>query len=100
MGNEANDMRTFAENLWRYYIADKVKEMMLSPYPMWKSYRAEVISVNNDNTMTVQAPFDAQISLPYVGSAANLTQGDQCIVLVIGDAINSIIIGDSTLSNL
>lgn len=104
MGNEANDMRTFAENLWRYYIADKVKEMMLSPYPMWKSYRAEVISVNNDNTMTVQAPFDAQIRLPYLPSAAGLkgrqgnSRGDQCAVLVVGDAVNSCVIGKGDLT--
>lgn len=93
-------MREFAENLWRFYIEDKVRSMMESPYPMWKSYRAKVISVNGDNTMTVQAPFDQQVTIPYVSSAASLSAGDQCTVLIIGSAVNSVVIGDGKLSNL
>ncbi len=63
------------------------------------SYRAQVVSVDsNTKTMVVQRPFDNQITLPYSDSANNLQAGDECVVFVLGDSVNSVVVTDGKLN--
>ncbi len=96
----ANDaMREMVQNIWRQYILPKTKELF-ADMGVLRTYRAKVVAVGADNQFTIQAPFEDAHTLPGVGSAASLEPGDECTVLVIGDPINSIVLGDGTLSNL
>lgn len=93
--NEA--MLEMAKNLWNNYFQQKVTEMMAMSL---RFYRARVITAPSNGKIVVQQPFDVEQTLPYVSSAASLTAGQECIVLVLGSTINSIVIGDGMLTNL
>lgn len=98
MKNQNECMCEFADNLadyiWKKHIAPKMAKNL-------QFYRAVVTNAASGGKIKVQRPFDSQIvALPYVGSAAGLIAGNQCIVLVLGSQSNSIVIGDGTLSNL
>ena len=86
-----------ADSIGRY-----VMERFVKPYLSTgvRYYRAAVTVAATNGKITVQRPFDDPVALPYVGSAAGLTVGSQCVVLVLGDASNSIVLGDGNLSNL
>lgn len=91
-------MCEFADNLadyiWKKHISPKLARSV-------EFYRATVKGAADGGKIRVQRPFDNQIvALPYVGSAAGLNSGQQCVVLVLGSQSNSIVIGDGTLSNL
>lgn len=98
MTQNANDaFLDMCQNMWNGFFRYKVQEVMNSTL---RFYRARVITAPSNGQIVVQQPFDVQQTMPYVGSAASLTAGQECIVLVLGDAVNSIVIGDGTLSNL
>lgn len=94
----SESMCEFADNLaeyiWNKHIAPKMSKNL-------QFYRAVVTNAPSGGKIKVQRPFDSQIvALPYVGSAAGLTAGEQCTVLMLGSQSNSIVIGDGKLSNL
>lgn len=95
--NDNEAMRELAENMWRYYFREKVREESSMSLQF---YRAQVVTNNGNGTLSIQKPFDAVQTLPCVTSASALEAGDQCVVLVLGNAINSIVIGDGQLKNL
>ena len=98
VGNE--EFEVFASKIGEYIMQNYVLPW-LRTHGVVQSYRAQVVSVDTDaGTMTVQRPFDNAVTLPYCPGAAGLTAGDQCTVLVLGDAINSIVISDGKLSTL
>lgn len=97
MQNTNDAMLEMAGNLWERFFKYKVRDMLGATL---RFYRAQVVSAAADGKIAVREPFEPVHELPYVGSAADLQAGQQCIVLVLGDAINSIVIGDGTLSNL
>ena len=98
MNNENESIKTLASNLWNNFIKDRVKTMHKDNV---RYFRATVVGVANNGTMQVQKPFDNTImTLPYVTSAGSLTAGSQCVVLVLGDYSNAIVLGDGKLSNL
>ena len=79
--------------VWKKYI-----EPRLSLYLSY--YRAQVTAAAADGKITVQRPYDTAVSIPYVGSAAGLAVGEECVVLVFGDASNAICLGRGDLANL
>lgn len=98
MGNE--EFEVFAKKMGEYIMESYVLPW-LRTHGVVQCYRATVVSVDSvAGTMTVQRPFDNAITIPYCPGAAGLTAGDQCTVLVLGDAINSIVISDGKLSTL
>lgn len=97
MPNDA--MLEMVQNIWKQYILPKTKGLF-SDMGVLRVYRAKVVAPPANNLITVQAPFQDPQSLPYVGSAASLTTGDECSVLIIGNPINSVVLGNGTLSNL
>lgn len=83
-----------AEYMWEKHFMPKITTML-------RFFRAEVVKSASNGKIQIKKPLDDTIlSLPYVGSAAALSAGSQCTVLVLGSYSNSIIIGDGTLSNL
>lgn len=93
-------METFeslADRIGKYVIEKYVKprEALTVRY-----FRATVTAPAADGKITVQRPFDTPMALPYVSSAAELAEGEQCVVLVLGSMSNCIVLGDGTLSNL
>lgn len=90
-------------------FADKLCEYSMKAYAVpylerrgaVQSYRAKVISKNiSAQTMVVQRPYDNQITLPYADSAAYLSAGDECLVLIFGESSNAIVVSDGKLSSL
>lgn len=64
-------------------------------------YRAEVVTPAANGVIVVKRPMDnTQLSLPYTSAAANLTAGQQCIVLVLGDLSNAVVFSDGAMSNI
>lgn len=90
-------MLEMANNMWDRFFKYKVLDMMSSTV---KFYRAQVVSAPSDGKITIQEPFDHQHTIPCTASASSLRPGDQCVVLVFGNASNSIVIGDGKLSNI
>lgn len=98
MNNENESIKTLASNLWNNFIKDRVRDMHKDNV---RFFRATVVGAANNGTMQVQKPFDNTImTLPYVTSAGSMTVGTQCVVLVLGDYSNAIVLGDGKLSNL
>lgn len=96
--NQTGSMKAFADNIGRYIYDKFVAPKMANKVSY---FRAEVTATASGGKITVQRPFDTtSYALPYVGSAAGLAVGDQCIVMVLGSASNAIILGDGRLSNL
>lgn len=97
MPNENEEMLKFANNLGEYIWAKCIKPRMENAVTF---YRAKVTTAARSGKMGVTQPFSDEIQLPYVGSAANLTVGQQCVVVQFGSASNAVVLGDATLSNL
>ena len=98
MHSENENIRELAYNLWNNFIKPRVKKMQNDNV---RFFKAKVVTAASNGKITVQKPFDTgTMQLPYVTSAANLTVGSQCIVLVLGDYSNAIVLGNGTLSNL
>jgi hypothetical protein len=87
-----------ARNLWDKYIKHRVKETQKNTV---RYFRAKVTATAQNGKISVQKPFDTTtLNLPYVSSASGLAVNDECIVLVLGDYNNCIVLGDGKLSNL
>lgn len=90
-------IQIFADKIGQY-IMEKYIKPYLAGYVRF--YRATVTAAAADGKITVQRPYDNPIALPYVGSAAGLAVGQQCVVLQFGSASNGVILGDGQLTNL
>lgn len=99
--DENLEVRALADALWRYF-KPRVEEM-LGSYVSF--YRAQVTAAPSGGKITVRRPFDdTALSLPYVGSMASAAVGTQVVVAVFGkqkgNTMNSVVLGDGTLTNL
>ena len=98
MASREQEMQKFADQIGDYIWRRKI-EPKLNNY--LRFFRAQVVAPAANGLISVQKPFDSTtMNLPYVSSAENLAAGDQCVVLCLGSASNSIILGNGTLSNL
>lgn len=83
-------VKKLGEYVMRVFFLPWMKE-----HGVVQSYRAQVVSVDSGNRrMTVQRPFDSPVSLPYTDAAASLQAGDQCLVFVLGESSNAIVVAD------
>lgn len=96
MLNENAAMQELAENLWQMYFKGKVRD---GQRDVVRFYRAQVVANNGDGTLNVQEPFDNVHTILAVPAAAGLAAGDECVVAMLGDATNSIVIGSGTLQD-
>ena len=92
-----DNFEILADNIGKYVMEKYVKPYLALNVSF---FRAKVTGAASGGKITIQRPFDDPIALPYVGSAAGLTVGSQCVVLVLGSMSNAIILGDGKLSNL
>lgn len=92
------EMMELADNIGRY-VAEKFLQPKMQNSVSF--FMGQVCSAPSGGMMDVQKPFDTTIySLPFVPSAAGLSVGDKCTVLVFGSMTNAIILGDGALNNL
>lgn len=89
------DIQVIGDSIWTYIRDRYLKEYLANHV---RFYRAEVITAPTNGVIEVQRPFDTTISLPYAWTAASLTAGDQCLVLVLGGDSNAIVVSDGALS--
>ena len=92
-----SEMKSVADNIGKYVYLKHVEPKLAN---VVRFYIATVVEGASNGKITVERPMESsQIKLPYVPSAANLDQGDKCVVLTFGSMSNGIIVGDGTLSN-
>ena len=85
---------SFAQKLCEYCMKNYVLPWM-KEHGVVQSYRAQVVSVDHDTkTMVIQKPFDEEITLPFASGAQDLSANGQCLVFVLGEASNSIVVAD------
>lgn len=97
--NENATMAEFAEHLWRYYISQKVNQKFSDQVSF---YRAQVMQINSDGTITVQKPFDNPIKVSKINTLTELSVGEQIVVLVFGNGAraNHVAIGNGSMTNI
>ena len=90
-----NEMKSIADALWAYFL-----EKHLKPYlnDSMCYYQATVTTAPSAGLIGITRPFDVEIFIPYAWSAATLSVGDKCTVLVFGETSNAVAVGDGALS--
>lgn len=98
-GNLNADMKLIADSIGKYIMATYVEPRLAKSVSY---YRAQVVTpLNSAGKIEVRRPYDeTTLLLPCTGSAETLVAGEQCLVFVLGDASNSVIVGDGLLKNL
>ena len=87
-------MAEFADNLWENYIKTKYK---CESKDVLSFYRAEVVSNDGNNKLTIQRPFDNSYQVSCTNLMANATVGQQVIVLKFGNGTansNHLVVAD------
>ena len=92
---EENQMKILADALWGYF-SEKYLKPFLSDSVCY--FMATVTTAPAGGVIGIQRPFDNAVSLPYAWSASTLNVGDSCLVLMLGDMTNAIVIGKGDLS--
>ena len=98
MQDNTESIRDFAESLWQYFVP-KIEQRMANSV---RYYRAKVTANNGDGTLTIQRPYDNEITVPCVDSMKDTGVGAQVTVLVFGGTAlkNSIVVADGKVSEL
>jgi hypothetical protein len=91
-----NDMKELADALWGYFLEKHLKPYLSDSVCY---FMATVTTAPANGVIGIQRPFDDAINLPYAWSAANLRQGQTCLVIVFGDISNAIVIGAGDMSD-
>ena len=86
MANENAQLAEFADNLWKNFISRKHTE---SNRDVVRFYKAEVVSNDGNNLLTIQRPFDNSYQVPCTNGMAGATAGSQVIVLQFGNSTNN-----------
>lgn len=86
MANDNAMMAELAKNLWNNYMKDRVMEALTDSVSF---YRATVVTNNNDGTLTIQRPYDNQFSVKRTEGLADISAGDQVVVLRFGNGNNN-----------
>ena len=91
-GSELDAMAELVKQMWERYIRPRVMDELMKH--SLEGYKASVVSNNGDGTLTVVRPFDTQtMTLRCPPALANWAEeGDQVLVVSLGDASNSFIL--------
>lgn len=100
MNYEKGYFETFAQKLcdfaMRRYVIPYLRE-----HGVIQSYRATIMAKDTQNqTMTIQRPFDNPVQIPYSDGVSSLSVGDSCVVFVFGESSNSVVAADGKMSTL
>lgn len=86
MGNMNAQMAEFAGSLWENYIKQKHDEASAD---VLSYYRAEVVSNDGNNRLTIQKPFDDPYQVSCTDDMSEAVEGMQVIVLRFGNGTNN-----------
>lgn len=96
--NENEQMRVLAQQLWKNYMEPQIDRKLALTV---RYFRAQVVSNPGNNTLEVQRPGDSNtMTLPCTDSMAGAAANSQCVVIVLGDLSNAIVVGNGVLSNV
>ena len=96
--SEAEAMSELARLMWERYFKPRASEELLNH--SLDGYKSQVVTNNNDGTLTVMRPFDnTYLTLKCPPALAESAQpGDQVLVINLGDASNSFILCGTDMS--
>ena len=86
MANVNAQMAEFADNLWQNYIKPKYKDENKNVISF---YRAEVVSNDGNNKLTIKRPYDEPYQVSCTDGMADATVGMQVLVLRFGNDVNN-----------
>lgn len=86
MANQNAQFAEFASNLWENYIKQKYKDESRNALSF---YRAEVVSNDGNNKLTIKRPYDEPYQVSCSDSMQEATVGMQVIVLRFGNDVNN-----------
>ena len=86
MANVNAQMAEFADNLWQNYIKPKYKDDSKNALSF---YRAEVVSNDGNNKLTIKRPYDEPYQVSCTDGMADATVGMQVLVLRFGNDVNN-----------
>lgn len=86
MGNMNAQMAEFVGSLWENYIKQKHDEASAD---VLSYYRAEVVSNDGNNRLTIQKPFDNPYQVSCTDDMSEAVEGMQVIVLRFGNGTNN-----------
>lgn len=86
MSNTNAQMAEFANNLWENYIKKKFEEANAD---ILSYYRAEVVSNDGNNKLTIQRPYDDPYQVSCTDDMSEAVAGMQVIVVRFGNSANN-----------
>ena len=94
MSSEMEEMKTFADQLWKYF-RPKVEGMLARQVGY---FRAEVVSNPGDGTLVLSRPYEQNITLPCTNAMSGATAGQQVTVFVMGSLSNAVVVADGRMN--
>lgn len=93
--NEMEEMRTFADQLWKYF-EPKLKDAMALQVGY---FRAEVVSNPGGGKLVVKRPLEnANLTLPCTNAMAGAAAGEQVIAFTLGSMSNAVVVADGRMN--
>lgn len=86
MTNDNAQMAQFAKNIWENYMSPMVKK---SEADTVKYYRAEVVTNDGSNLLTIKRPYDNSYQVACTKDMSDVTAGTQVIVIRFGNGTNN-----------
>ena len=86
MANDNALMAELANNIWKNYIRSKVENL---DKDTMKFYRAEVVTNDGNNKLTIQRPYDEAYQVSCTDGMADATAGTQVLVFKFGNGTNN-----------
>lgn len=86
MANENAQLAEFANNLWENYLKQKHYE---ASKDLLSYYRAEVVSNDGNNKLTIQRPYDNSYQVNCTEDMNNIGAGEQVTVVKFGNGANN-----------
>lgn len=95
MSNDMENLRTFADQLWKYMVP-KLDSKFASNVSY---FRAQVVSNPGNNRLEVERPLEnGTLTLPCTTAMSGATTGQQVTVLVMGNLSNAVVVADGKMN--
>ena len=95
MSNDMENLRTFADQLWKYMVP-KINAKLSSNVSY---FRAQVVSNLGNTKLEVQRPLEnGTLTLPCTTAMSGAQAGQQVTVLVMGNLSNAVVVADGKMN--
>ena len=95
MSNDMENMRVFADQLWKYMVP-KLNAMFSSNVSY---FRAVVVTNLGNNMLEVQRPVETgTLTLPCTNAMSGAQTGQQVVALVMGNLSNAVVVADGKMN--